>query len=410
MNVQREKRLVEPAVRRKRWHAGAFGMTLALVLGACGGDGGADDAAVSSEPAASSSTPQETTNETPDDLDALLAGLRTSLATAPAGDPLPIEAGKSIFIVSCGQSLTVCSEPVAGAEAAAAAAGWTTTVFDTQADPVKFSQGVSQGIAAQPDALLFMSIDCSLVKSQVEQALDAGIEIMTMQSIDCSDAAGGGGPSLYTDREPKIAGSATFADWQRETSGIRAAWIAATAGPDANVLQLDEPSYPIYQVITQGAAEGFAEYCPSCTVTQMEFSFLDAGAKLQEKVQQALLKDPSIDVVLAADDSTVLSGVSSAVAASDNASEIAVVGFGGDASSLELIRTGGAQQMTIATDLAWWGWAAIDSLNSRFQGAPIRESGIGVQLVDTDNVPAAEGPYQGPVDYVAAYKVLWGLA
>lgn len=396
---------------------GAAAVAALLALAACGSSSSSSSSSSASAPAsaaasasgaASASAPASSASAAAGgDAAALVAKMSAGAFSAPAGDPLPIQKGKSLFIVSCGQSLVVCSEPVQGVVDAAQAAGWTTKIYDTQTDPAKFGAGVSQGIAAKPDAIVLMSIDCSLAKSPVQQAIDAGIQIMTMQSIDCNDAAGDGSAALYTGREPLISGYNSFADWQRAMSGDRLAWVAEQTGGKANILLLNEPEYPIYQAITQGAEAGIKQYCPDCTVTSMDFSFADAGAKFQQKVQQALLQNPDTNVILAPDDSTVLSGVSAAVTQAGKTDSVKVVGFGGDPASIDLIRTNGGQNMTLANDFRWWGWAAVDSLNSLFQGKPLRDSGMGVQLIDKTNAPA--GDYATPIDYATAYKALWGV-
>jgi ribose transport system substrate-binding protein len=398
---------------RRATTALAVALTGLLALTACSSDG---DTTASSAPAASdgvggssvetSVAPSGTTGGSNEDK---LAALMKSTSEAPGGDPLPIVKDKSMFIVSCGQALLVCSEPIAGAEEAAEEVGWKTTLFDTQGDAVKFAQGVSQGIAAQADAILLMSIDCSLVKSQVEQALEAGIEIMTMQSVDCDDAAGGGGPSLYDGREPKLPGFDTFANWSRNWSAEKLVWVSERTGGTGRVLHLIEPTYPIYQTIREGVETGLEKFCPGCTSTEMEFTFDDGPAVLQQRIQQALLKDPEINVILAPDDGTVLSGVSAAVVAAGKQNDVLVVGGEGSEPSLDLIRSDRGQSMALAYDLKWFGWAAVDSLNSRFQGKELRESGLGYQLIDATNVPSSPGAYTSPVDYRAEYRRLWGL-
>lgn len=386
----------------------AAAATALLTLAACSSSSSSQSSAPASSAAPAGSASAASTADAGNSAAAdLVAQMSAGALSAPAGDPLAIQKGKSLFIVSCGQSLIVCSEPVQGVVDAATAAGWTTKIYDTQTDPAKFGAGVSQGIAAKPDAIVLMSIDCSLAKSPVQQAIDAGIQVMTMQSIDCNDAAGDGSAALYTGREPLIAGYNSFADWQRAMSGNRLAWVAQQTGGKANILLLNEPEYPIYQAITQGAEAGIKEYCPGCTVNTLDFSFADAGAKLQQKIQQALLQNPQTNVILAPDDSTVLSGVSAAVTQAGKTDSVLVVGFGGDPASIDLIRTDGGQNMTMVNDFRWWGWAAVDSLNSVFQGKPVRESGMGVQLIDKTNAPSGE--YATPVDYVTAYKTLWGL-
>ena len=401
-----------PFAGRRKARVMTLALAGALVLAACGSDdatsstsgttGNSDGTAAESTAAPSSSTGGSS--------DDALAALMKGTDSAPAGDPLPIVKDKSVFIVSCGQFLLVCSEPIAGAVEAAEEAGWKTTVFDPAGDAAKFATGISQGIAAQADAILLMSIDCSLVKSQVEQALDAGIEIMTMQSVDCNDAAGGGGPSLYTNREPKIAGFDTFADWSRHWASQKLIWVAGTTGGEAHILHLVEPEFPIYQTIKEGVESGIAEHCSGCTSTDLEYTFNEGPASLQQKIQQTLLKDPDINVILAPDDATVLSGVSAAVVAEGKQGKVLVVGGEGAEPSLDLIRTGGGQDAALAYDLKWFGWAAIDSLNSNFQKQAIRESGIGYQLIDASNVLAEPGAYQSPIDYRAEYRRLWGLA
>src|SRR5437763_13585063 len=93
------------------------------------------------------------------------------------------------------------SVPVHAAKEAAEKLGWKVHVFDTQLNTALDAPGVSQAIAAHADGIILDAIDCSFVKSQLEQAKAAGILTVPIYAYDCNDAytsKGGGGQPPFS--------------------------------------------------------------------------------------------------------------------------------------------------------------------------------------------------------------------
>ncbi len=85
------------------------------------------------------------------------------------------------------------------------------------------------------------------------------------------------------------------------------------------------------------------------------------------------------------------------------------MGGEGFAPELDLIRSGQGLNAVNISPSDWTAWAAVDSLNSLFNGTSPAESGLGWQLVDkTHNLPAS-GPFVPSVDFKAVYKKAWGV-
>jgi ribose transport system substrate-binding protein len=329
--------------------------------------------------------------------------------TQPGGDPLPIEPGKDIWVISCGQVTVSCATQVRAVENAAKEVDWTVHVFDGKADPAEFVQGVRQAISAKADGIVLTSVDCALVQAPAREALARGIKIAALAAIDCDDPNGGGGEPLFHGRQPVYPGYDSFGEALHAWSKDRAKYLIEANDGKGTYIDVYNAEFPYYKVVDAGFVEGM-KACSDCKVERVGFQYSEFGSGLQQKLEQALLKNPDATAVVAPDDGTVTGGVSAAVQASGRSGDIFVFGGEGFTQSIELIANDGGQDASLAWGGDWLGWATIDTLNSEFHGKQPRESGLGWQLVTAkDNLPADGKTYEPPVDYRAVYRELWGI-
>src|SRR6478672_10882138 len=107
-------------------------------------------------------------------LDAVYKGTLSS----PDTTSRPAVKGKTIVIISSGQSSISSSIPVNAAKEAAQALCWKVTVYDAQLNPANDPNLVSQALASGADGIVLDAIDCSFVKSQLEQAQAKGVKVV----------------------------------------------------------------------------------------------------------------------------------------------------------------------------------------------------------------------------------------
>jgi len=141
--------------------------------------------------------PTGTTNNAADQ--ATLNAVYKGTLSSPDTTPRPGVKGKKIVIISSGQSSISSSIPVNAAKEAAQALGWQVTVYDAQLNPANDPSLMSQALASGADGVVLDAIDCSFVKSQLEQAKAKHVFVVPIYAYDCNDPfAGKGGKPLFS--------------------------------------------------------------------------------------------------------------------------------------------------------------------------------------------------------------------
>jgi ribose transport system substrate-binding protein len=342
---------------------------------------------------------------------ATLAAVYKGTLTSPDTTSRPAVKGKSIVIISSGQSSISSSIPVNAAKEAAQLLGWKVSVYDAQLNPSSYPQLMSAALASGADGIVLDAIDCSFVKSQLEQAKAKGIKVVPIYAYDCNDpyAGKGGQPlfSAYTNYGPAANKNlGAFAEKYGFAQGQAA--IAATGGK-AKVLFFNDPEATVLHYTGKGFLDAIKQ-CSGCKVlADVEFKGLDLGPTLAQRAASALVQHPDANVVKSPFTAATLLSIGPAVAQSGHASDLYVMGGEGFQPELDLLRTHQGVNAVMISPSDWTGWSAIDTLNSLFQNKKPAFSGLGWQLVDaTHNLPAS-GPWQSPIDFKAAYKQAWGI-
>jgi ribose transport system substrate-binding protein len=353
--------------------------------------------------------PTGTTNNAADQ--ATLNAVYKGTLSSPDTTPRPGVKGKKIVIISSGQSSISSSIPVNAAKEAAQALGWQVTVYDAQLNPANDPSLMSQALASGADGVVLDAIDCSFVKSQLEQAKAKHVFVVPIYAYDCNDpfAGKGGQPlfSAYTNYGPEANKNlGAFAEKYGFAQGQAA--IAATGGK-ANVIFFNDEEATVLHYTGKGFKDAI-NGCSGCKiVADDEFKGLDLGPTLQQRAASVLLQHPEANVVKSPFTAATLLSIAPAVQASGRASKLYVMGGEGFQPELDLIRTHQGVNAVMISPSDWTGWAAIDTLNSLFLGQKPAYSGLGWQLVDaTHNLPAS-GPWVSPVDFKAIYKKAWGV-
>ncbi|MDQ1704644.1 MAG: ribose transport system substrate-binding protein [Frankiaceae bacterium] len=333
--------------------------------------------------------------------------------TLASPDPAsrPAVKGKNLWIISGGQSSESSSVPVNAAQEAAKKLGWTVHIYDTQLNPANDATGVSQAIAAHADGIILDAIDCSFVKSQLEQAKSQGILTVPIYAYDCNDPySGKGGQALFSafiNYGPIAAKNlGAFAEKYGFAQGQAA--IAATGG-HAKVVFFNDTQVTVLHYTGTGFLNAIKQ-CSGCSVVKsIDFTGLQLGPQLQQMATSALLQHPEANVVKSPFTAATLLSIGPAVVQSGNASKLFVMGGEGFADELNLLRNHQGVNAVMISPSDWTGWAAVDTMNSLFQHKTPAYSGLGWQLVDgTHNLPAS-GAWVPPVDFKAIYAKAWGV-
>jgi ribose transport system substrate-binding protein len=357
---------------------------------------------------ASSSSAGTTSSGVPAAVTSLLnAGYKGTFQAPPTSGP-KAAAGKSVWVISCGQVAATCAEIAGAAMSAGKALGWKMTLFDGKLDPTLYSQGILQAIAAHANGIFTVAVDCSIATSPLKQAKTAGIATAGVSNFDCNDPMSDIGPALYSTyvKYTGINGYGnTYADWKK----YNAAWIIAQTDGKAKVINSYSPGYLVSEYQNRGFTEEM-KLCPGCSiVSNLGITATEqAGTGAQEALQTALTQNQQANAVQVGVSGWFGRFANAAIKSGGRAS-LVVSGDECDTTAIAAIKAGGPEQMCVARDFGWEAWAAMDELNRQFASpgsAPVDE-GLGFEIVDkTHNLPSGL-TWTPPFNYQTAYEAIW---
>lgn len=331
--------------------------------------------------------------------------------TAPTTTETAPPAGKSVWIISCGQATIGCASLSDGAKEGAEAAGWDATLYDGKLGVDNaYATGVRQAVAAKADAIVISSIDCPLMKAPLEQAKAAGVLVVGAMSYDCDDPRFGGEESLFTSNVIPNSEQTTVGELAHEMGRVKAQWALAQTDAKTVGLSLTHTDSVYGQDIAAGFAE-VVEDCGSCRLEPLDFTFADiASGEVPTKVTQALVRNPDVNAVTTPYDSLMVLGVAQALVRSGKSDDISAIGGEAFPENLDMIKRNAGQDAANYNATDWFGWAAIDTLSRLFNDQEPEPAGIGVQLVDAEHMPELDddGAIVPPFDFRAAYRSAWG--
>jgi ribose transport system substrate-binding protein len=282
--------------------------------------------------------------------------------------------------------------------------GWKVTVYDGKFSPDEYLAGIRQAIAAKADGIVLYIIDCVLVQAALQDAERAGIPVSAAESTDCSEAKPGA-PSLFDAGVTYTQGD--FTTYMRALGASQADYLITKTNGKSKAIVLLETDLQI----TVNVYEGFLEEMRQCTQCKMvetvEFTAPDAGPKLQQKTEQALLKHPEANAVVTPIDDFVTAGVAAAIMASGRNAKILSVAGGGLPANMDLIRADRGEDGGYGISIGWESYSAMDNLNRLFNKQKPESSGIGVQVIDREHNVPPSGIYQPPIDFQAIYEKIW---
>jgi ribose transport system substrate-binding protein len=375
------------------WHWVALGAALAMMTAvtACGGEkdqgaaGTSDDADISR-------------------YEKNLDGWYKGTYKEPNGSAVKTASGKKIWLVSVGLGIEYSVRASEAAKESAGELGWSMHVYDAKFDPNQMLTGVQQAVVAKADGIILEVVDCATVKNALQQAKDAGIPVVGIESKDCD-------PGLFS-HSVTYEGKKTFQEATIEFGAAQAAWVIAKTKGQAKVVLNTGTDTETTRLVTDGNKKAL-EDCPSCEVVgDATWVAADIGPALQEKIQQTMVKHPDANAFLPSYDAIMTqSGGVQALAATGRIQDLTVSGGEGTVAGIQQIRDGKGMQMCAGQSVEWETYAAMDALARLFDGGDpdAIDTGIGVQVCDKDhNLPPEGEPYTPPVDLRAAYLKLWG--
>lgn len=372
--------------------AGAAAIIAVAALVGCSND-------LDSSPSSSSSP--TTSAKFQQTLETAYKGVGGTIKSYPTVKVVP---GKTVGIVSCGETISTCSLNAKAAKDAAEAAGWTATIYDGKLTQV--DTAMRQAIAAKVDVLLVVGTNCSVYQSVFQEAHDAGVKIVSGGGIDdCTT------PLFDADRV-WLKGQDMNQQFV-QMGRLEADYAAGMSNGNVKAIALGLTSAPFGTTITDALTSRLSELGAGSVVDTIPVSNPDsADGSYVQKTVSALLAHPEVNTLFATNDSWITNGLGQGIiqAGLQKKLDVISINYSGDASSFDLLR-GPEQGMnaTVAYAGQWGEWGSIDSAIRLFAGEKPIAIGEPIQVVDrSHNLPASGQNYDGSVDYKALFKKAWG--
>jgi ribose transport system substrate-binding protein len=322
----------------------------------------------------------------------------------------PAAKNKTIAIISAGQAADSNSVPVLGAQQAATAIGWKSTIYDAALNPSNYAGLVRQAIAAHVNGIILDAIDCDKVQGPLQQAKAAGIKVTAMYAFDCNDPAAGNEKTGLFDGITNYGAKNSNLDTFTESYGSdQANYIIDKTHNTAKIIVVQDPEFTVLYYTAKGFEDTIAASHGSQVVATVDITQEDlVDGNVVKIIQAAIERYPQANWIKSPYTYATTLGIVPALGT--NPTHISVMGGEGFHDELDDIRSGKIVA-TNAISSNWTGWAAVDTLNSIFNHTKPVDSGIGWTLVDaTHNLPAdPTADYEPPINYKAEYEKAWGV-
>lgn len=369
---------------RTAWRSVAVAAAAAsvLVVGACsspsdsgsGGDGAGDGSFALPDSAAQA-------------LDAVLQPV--SDFPGPEDGVTP-PANAKITVITCSATGEQCVRVADGVQDAAKILGWDVNVVDGKGQPATWNAAMSEAIASQADGIVLAAVPPALVGDGMAAAKSAGIPVVFDLGLEAQ-----GADVLVTPDRP-------------DHGKLLADFIARDSGGKGSVLLLRDPEFPDLEAMDDAFEAELKSACPDCTIADTQtFTLGGMAQELSGIVQTSLQTNPDVTYVFTPFDAAstfVNQGIRAA-----GASDIKVIGTGGDGSSITSLKSG-ELYASMGVPAEWMGFQSVDALARIFTDAEVPEVPVVQGLITQDNIDeqAPDGTYDGGFDYVSAYKKVWG--
>lgn len=336
-----------------------------------------------------------------------MAQLYKGTFSEPTGEAVRVKAGQNIWVISIGQETPGAVAQTKAVKAAGQDLGWEVTIFDGQFNPTRILSGVEQAISDRADGIVMTYVDCAFAKPALAEAKKRKVEVVATEASDCSEVEPGQ-PELFD--WIVHYGDQPFREWIQDWGQAQAIWTIAETEGKANAIVPVQTDAETTILGGKGATDEL-DKCKGCEYTEVKIVGTDLGPKLQEKLEQALLKNPDANAVIFGYDALMTTGGAAAVRSSNRKDKLTVMGGEGTVPGIELIHQGVADGC-VGIPPAWEGYAAVDALLRLFAGGDPGDSnsGLGFQVCDAENnLPPSGQAFDSPVDFKSAYEGIWGL-
>lgn len=367
----------------------ALGATLsvsALLLSACAAGGSSD---ASSGP--SGESPEAALAEA-------YAGVSSEQMLLAVDFPTEVQ---NVAIVSCPLSIPSCAASAAAVNDAVILAGWWPMVIDG-GDPAGVGQAIRIAVAQAATVIITIETNCRGLEIPMDEVALAGVPVIALGGEDNCDPKRFAVTTRWT---------AEHAVGKRQTlvGSLQADYAFGTIAGEVQALVLTVAGDPITTKISDGFSARLTKLGEGEVVQKLELTAAEiSDQSFTKKVVDAAKSSGANAIIVPEDDWLTTGGLAAALARDPETADVLVIGHGGTAAALDIIRAGGAGlTATVGQAFDWMGWGAVDAIVRLYAGAPTVFIGDAMQVIDAGHNMPETGKYTGGIDAQEKYSALW---
>jgi ribose transport system substrate-binding protein len=324
----------------------------------------------------------------------------------PPGKPFDASKakGKSIWYVSLSLSIPFEQYMAQGIKQGAALVGAKGVGFDGKFSAADAARGIRLAVQAKASVIMLGGVEPSLVAPALADAKKAGIPVVMVNTQDP-------GP-LRSDYPPAVVAMATHSfSWPGRAE---ADFITVDSKGKGKILFVSTSDLPhITGPEKQAFLSETKRVCPGCKVDVMNVTSAQWN-QMTTKTASYIRAHPDVQYVVPDFDGMVifaLPGVHSAHAQS----KVKIVSFNATPSVMKALKNKDVVVAETGGPNLLQGWALADQgLRIAAGVKPLPDIGVLDRLftaanIGSINLNAQESSWYGKVDYIAAYKKLWGV-
>jgi ribose transport system substrate-binding protein len=305
--------------------------------------------------------------------------------------------GKTVLYLQCEE--VQCGYEGDGLKAAAATIGWNVKVLNFQAaNPATLVSALKAGLQYHPVAAFFSGVPQEAWQSEQKPYAAAGAIIVDNYNSTVPSGVGVEAGRGYSNENETIG--TTIADQQ----------IANSRGAAAASLIVSVPTYTIFESMVAGYKAQIAKACPSCSVTEADFTLPQMlGGQLVPAVVSAAKRIPNLKYIVSVD-GAFTDTLPQALKAAGLAGKYQIINGGGIATDQQFVLNG-TELSTVSNPLTMGGWQDMDMAIRFAMHLPPSpgDNVVSWVLLNKANVGTPSDSYDVPTNYPSLFEKLWDV-
>jgi len=308
---------------------------------------------------------------------------------------------QNVAIISCPLVIPSCAASAAAVSDAVVLAGWWPMVIDG-GNPDGVGLALRIAIAQAATVIVTVDANCRGLEYLYDEVALAGIPVIGLGGEDDCEPKRFAALTRWTPEHAVGKRQTVVGELQAEyaygkTLGGVSALVLTVAG-DATTAK-----------VTDGFTSKLTKLGAGKVAQKLELTTAEIADKsFTTKVVAAAKSSGANAIIVPEDDWLTVGGLAAAIASDPETAELLVIGHGGTAAALDIIRSGGAGlTATVGQAFDWMGWGAVDAIVRLYAGAPTVFIGDAMQVIDIDHNMPETGKYTGGISAQEKYTALW---